>query len=75
MPYANPDPKNMRIEQITKQAKDKMLVYNMLTTFCVQQGWTKFSTFGDLDALTEEEWDKVCFLHISNLSPICDVQN
>ncbi|KAF2431841.1 short chain dehydrogenase/reductase [Tothia fuscella] len=21
-------------------------------------GWTKFSTFGDLDALTEEEWDK-----------------
>jgi hypothetical protein len=23
------------------------------------QGWTKFSNFGDLDALTEEEWDKV----------------
>ncbi|KAL6715011.1 hypothetical protein ACLMJK_007272 [Lecanora helva] len=21
-------------------------------------GWTKFTTFGDLDALTEEEWDK-----------------
>ena len=22
-------------------------------------GWTKISTFGDLDALTEDEWDKV----------------
>lgn len=23
------------------------------------QGWTKFVTFGDLDALSEEDWDKV----------------
>lgn len=23
------------------------------------QGWTKFTTFGDLDALNEAEWDKV----------------
>ncbi|KAI4190476.1 MAG: hypothetical protein L6R41_000781 [Letrouitia leprolyta] len=23
-------------------------------------GWTKFTNFGDLDALSEEEWDKVC---------------
>jgi NAD(P)-dependent dehydrogenase (short-subunit alcohol dehydrogenase family) len=23
------------------------------------QGWTKFSRFGDLDALSEEDWDKV----------------
>ncbi|KAL8938312.1 MAG: hypothetical protein Q9211_003263 [Gyalolechia sp. 1 TL-2023] len=23
-------------------------------------GWTKFTDFGDLDALSEEEWDKVC---------------
>ncbi|KAL8970334.1 MAG: hypothetical protein Q9183_001571 [Haloplaca sp. 2 TL-2023] len=22
-------------------------------------GWTKFTNFGDLDALTEAEWDKV----------------
>jgi hypothetical protein len=34
-----------------------------------RQGWTKFTTFGDLDAMDESEWDKVClspplFLHI-----------
>ena len=23
------------------------------------QGWTKFSKFGDLGALNEDEWDKV----------------
>jgi hypothetical protein len=23
------------------------------------QGWTKFSRFGDLDALSEDDWDKV----------------
>lgn len=23
------------------------------------QGWTRFSNFGDLDALSEEEWDRV----------------
>jgi len=28
---------------------------------CVHvQGWTKFSDFADLDALSEDEWDKVC---------------
>jgi len=26
-----------------------------------KQGWTKFSSFGDLDALSEEEWDKVLY--------------
>jgi hypothetical protein len=25
-------------------------------------GWTKFSDFGDLDALDYDEWDKVCTL-------------
>jgi NAD(P)-dependent dehydrogenase (short-subunit alcohol dehydrogenase family) len=28
-----------------------------------KQGWTKFSDFGDLNALTEEEWDKVFLFH------------
>ena len=23
------------------------------------QGWTKFTKFGDLDAMSEAEWDKV----------------
>ena len=26
----------------------------------VQKGWTKYTKFGDLDALTEADWDKVC---------------
>jgi hypothetical protein len=25
----------------------------------VNQGWTKFTTFADLDAMDESEWDKV----------------
>lgn len=26
-------------------------------------GWTKLSEFGDLHALSEAEWDKVCILY------------
>lgn len=40
-----------------------ILIYHMLhsldTTNKLPQGWTKFSDFSDLNALNEDEWDKV----------------
>lgn len=43
----------------------------LLTTTTLLQGYTKFSKFGDLDALSEEDWDKVRFLPLFSLRPHC----
>jgi hypothetical protein len=36
-----------------------LLPSRFLTRLTKLQGWTKFSKFGDLGALNEDEWDKV----------------
>jgi hypothetical protein len=52
-----------------KELEKKVTYVQYADNFSSTQGWTKFSRFGDLDALTEEEWDKVRF-HSSFLSPL-----
>ena len=44
-------------ERLVKETKE---AFGGVDVICSNAGWTKFSeNFGDLDALSEEDWDKV----------------
>jgi NAD(P)-dependent dehydrogenase (short-subunit alcohol dehydrogenase family) len=44
-----------------KTVKDSIKALGGLDIIISNAGWTKFTDFGDLYAMTEEEWDKVSY--------------
>ncbi|KAI9753724.1 MAG: hypothetical protein M4579_005015 [Chaenotheca gracillima] len=49
---------------IVRTVKESISQLGGLDIIISNAGWTKFSDFGDLSALTEEEWDKASYFLI-----------
>jgi len=47
-------------QDVKKVVQDTVSAFGGVDIIIANAGWTRFSDFMDLDALEDEEWDKVC---------------
>ena len=47
-------------QDVKQVVQDTVSAFDGIDIIIANAGWTRFSDFMDLDALEDEEWDKVC---------------